>query len=119
MVWYWNICPELPKIDPKNEKISNQFNNFCYLRTSFDLKMQDIIQTSNQRDYQKCETKFYEKSISKGNFVNQFNNFCHPNNGSKMVVYCMKFILMLLKKHITEKKLHKKARDTKIIKSFQ
>ena len=36
-----------------------------------------------------------------------------------MVVYCMKFILMLLKKHITEKKLHKKARDTKIIKSFQ
>ena len=40
------------------QKLLNQFNNFCYLRTSFDLKVQDMGQTGNQRDDQNCETKF-------------------------------------------------------------
>ena len=42
----------------KMQKLLNQFNNFCYLRTSFDLKVQDMGQTGNQRDDQNCETKF-------------------------------------------------------------
>ena len=33
----------------KMEKILNQFNNICYIRRSFNLKMQDIFETSNQR----------------------------------------------------------------------
>ena len=37
----------------QNEKILNQFNNLSYLRTSFDLKVQDIFETSNQREYLK------------------------------------------------------------------
>ena len=50
---------------PEIQKLLNRFNNFCYLRTSFDLKMQDIAQTSNQ----KCGTKFYAKSVSRfGNY---------------------------------------------------
>ena len=48
-----------------------------------------------------------------------FNNFCHPNNWSKLVVYCLKFILKLLEKYITGARLHKKARNTKVIKSIQ
>ena len=47
------------------QKLLNQFNNSCYLKTSFDLKIQDIVQTSNQRDNQKCGTKFYKRSISR------------------------------------------------------
>ena len=31
------------------KKSLNQFNNFCYLRTSFDLKMQDLFETSNNK----------------------------------------------------------------------
>ena len=30
----------------KMKKLLNQFNNFCYLRTSFDLKMQDLFETT-------------------------------------------------------------------------
>ena len=45
------------------KKSLNQFNNFCYLRTSFDLKMQDLFETSNHREYLKCGTNIYRKSI--------------------------------------------------------
>ena len=48
MLWYSDICPKLPKIDPKNELL-NPFNNFCNLRKSFNLRMQDIFETSNQK----------------------------------------------------------------------
>ena len=47
------------------QKLLNQFNNSCYLRTSFDLKIQDMGQTSNQRDDQNCGTKFYKRAISR------------------------------------------------------
>ena len=51
------------------KKKKNQLSNFHYVRTSFDLKMQYIVQTSNQRDYQKCWTNFYRESISRfGNY---------------------------------------------------
>ena len=40
-------------------------NHFYFLRTSFDLKMQDLFETSNHREYLKCGTKFYKKSISR------------------------------------------------------
>ena len=50
---------------PEIQKLSNQFNNSFYLRTSFDLKMQGIIQISNQRDNESCGTKFYKKSVSR------------------------------------------------------
>ena len=54
---------------PEIQKLLNQFNNSFYLRTSFDLKMQGIIQTSNQRDNESCGTKFYKKSVSRfGNY---------------------------------------------------
>ena len=49
----------------KMKKLLNQFNNFCYLRNSFHLKMQDLFETSNHRKYLKCGTKFYNKSISR------------------------------------------------------
>ena len=65
VVWRWDICPKLPRIGPKNEKLLNQFNNFCYLRTSFDLKMQGLFETNKHRQYLKCGTKFYKKSISR------------------------------------------------------
>ena len=48
MVWCSDICPKLPKIDPKNELL-NPFNNFCNLRKSFNLRMQDIFEISNQK----------------------------------------------------------------------
>ena len=44
------------------KKILNQFNNFCYLRKSFDLKTQDLFETINPREYLKCGTKFYIRS---------------------------------------------------------
>ena len=64
MLWCWDICPKLPIIGPKNEK-NIESNHFYYLRTSFDLKMQDLFETSNHREYLKCGTKFYKKSISR------------------------------------------------------
>ena len=51
MVWRWDIFPKLPKINTKMKKLLNQFNNFCYLRTSFYLKMQDFFETSNHKEY--------------------------------------------------------------------
>ena len=32
------------------KQLLNQFNNFCCLGMSFNLKMQDIFKTYNQRD---------------------------------------------------------------------
>ena len=49
----------------KMKKISNQFTKSCYLSASFDLKMQDLFETSNHREHLKCEGKFYKKSISR------------------------------------------------------
>ena len=46
------------------KKLLNQFNNFCHVRKSFDLKIQDLFKTSNHNKYLKCWTKFYKKSIS-------------------------------------------------------
>ena len=60
-MWLGQIYIRRPEI----QKLLNQSNNSCYLRTSFDLKIQDIVQTSNQRENQKCETTFYKKSISR------------------------------------------------------
>ena len=31
------------------KKLLNQFNNFGYLRTSFDLKIQDFFETGNKK----------------------------------------------------------------------
>ena len=47
------------------QRLLNQFNNFCHLRTSFDLEIQGIVQTSNQRVDEKCGTKFYKMSVSR------------------------------------------------------
>lgn len=47
------------------KKLFIQFNNICYLRMSFDLKMRDIFETNNQREYLKWCTKVYEKLISR------------------------------------------------------
>ena len=54
-MWLGQIYIRRPEI----QKILNQFKNSCYLRTSFDLKMQDIVQTSNQRGNQNCGTANY------------------------------------------------------------
>ena len=51
--------------------------------------------------------------------LNQFNNFCDSNDWSELVAYCLKFILKLLKKHVAGTNLHKKVRNTKILKSIQ
>ena len=47
------------------KKLLNQFNNFCYLRNSLDLKMQYLFETSKHRKYLKCGTKFYKKFVSR------------------------------------------------------
>ena len=101
------------------KKLLNQFNNFCYLRNSFDLKMRDLFETSNHRKYLQCGTKFIRSPSRDCKLLNLFNNFCHPNNLSKLLVFCLKIILKLLKKHITGTNLYKRARNTKIIKSIQ
>ena len=61
---------------PEIQKSLNRFNNFCYLRTSFGLIMQDIVQTSNQRGNQKCGAKFCKKLVSRfGNYWVDSINF--------------------------------------------
>ena len=97
------------------KKLLNQFNNFCYLRESVDLKTQDLFETINHREYLKCGTKFYNKSISRWQIIESIQQFLL----SKLVAYCLKFILKLLKKHLAWTNSHKKARNTKIIKSVQ
>ena len=96
-------------------KTLNQFNNFWHLRMSFDLKMQNLFEASNQMDYQNCGKQFYKKSISTLGIIESII-FSHPNNWSKLLAYCVKFILNLLKKHATGTNPHKKIRNTKIIK---
>ena len=55
-----HVTGQIYRRRPETQKLLNQFNNSCYLTTSFDLKIQDIVQTTNQRDNQKCGagTKF-------------------------------------------------------------
>ena len=66
-LWYsiWTFAQNYLKQTQKMKKLLNQFNNFCYLRNSFNLKMQDLFEASNRRKYLKCGTKFYKKSISR------------------------------------------------------
>ena len=66
-LWYsiWTFAQNYLKQTQKMKKFLNQFNNFCYLRKSFNLKMQDLFETSNRRKYLKCGIKFYNKSISR------------------------------------------------------
>ena len=48
-LWYGvqTFAQNYLKQTQKIKKILNQFNNFCYIRTSFHLKMQDLFETSN------------------------------------------------------------------------
>ena len=103
----------------KMKKLLNQFNNFCYLRKSFDLKTQDLFETINHREYLKCGTNFIRSPFRDCKLLNQFNNFSYQNDWSKLVAYCLKFISKLLKKHVAGTNSHKMARNTKIIKSIQ
>ena len=66
-LWYsiGTFAQNYLKQTQKMKKILNQFNNFCYLRNSFNLKMQDLFETRNRRKYLKCGTKFYKKSVSR------------------------------------------------------
>ena len=57
------------------KKLLKQFKNFCYLRTSFDLKVQDLFETSNHGEYLKCGTKFYKKSISRLQIIESMQQF--------------------------------------------
>ena len=57
--------------------------------------MQDSFEISNQMEYLKYGTEFCEKLIWKLDILNQFNNFCYPNNWSKLVVYILKSFLTL------------------------
>ena len=65
-MWYGveTFAQNYLKYAQKMKKLLNQSNNFCYLRKSFDLKTQDLFETINHREYLKCWTKFYKKSIS-------------------------------------------------------
>ena len=64
----------------KRNKLFNQFSNICYVRTSFDLEMQDIFETSNQREYLKCGKIIMKSQFRYWKLLNQLDNFCHPNN---------------------------------------
>ena len=104
----------------KMKKISNQFNKSCYLRASFDLKMQDLFETSNHREHLKCEGKFYKKSISRLQIIELIQqSFLCKWLVKWLVAFCFKFILQLLKKHVARTNSHNKARNTKIIKLIQ
>ena len=59
------------------KKLLNQFNNFCCLRASFNLKMQDLFETSNHREYLKCGAKFYKKSISRLQIIELIQYFAN------------------------------------------
>ena len=102
----------------KMKKLLNQFNNFCYLRKSFDLKTQDLFETINHREYLKRGTKFIRSPFRDFKLLNQFNNFCYQNDWPKLVAHCLKFLSKLLKKHVAGTNLHRRARNTKIIKSI-
>ena len=66
--------------------------------------MQDIVQSSNQNDYQKCGTQFYKNPVSRfGNYLNQLNIFFHSNNWIKLIIDYLKTGLKLLKKHNLKK----------------
>ena len=80
LVWIWDIFPKLQKRAQKRNKLFNQFSNICYVRTSFDLKMQGIFETSNQREYLKCGKIIMRSQFRYWKLLNQFDNFCHPNN---------------------------------------
>ena len=69
--------------------------------------------------YLKCAKKSSKSQFRDWKLLKQFNNFCHRNNLPKLDVYCMNLYLKLLKKHINWKKIHKKAGNTKLIKSVQ
>ena len=64
--------------------------------------MQDLVQTSKQRDYQKWGTKFFKT----GNYRIDSITFCHPHNQITLMVE-------------TGTNFHKKLKSTKIIKSIQ
>ena len=81
--------------------------------------MEEKFKTSNQREYLKCGKSFIGSQFRDWKFLNQFNKFCHPNNWSKLLVYCLKFVLKLLKKHVAGTNSHKKAKNTNIIKAVQ
>ena len=57
--------------------------------------MQDSFEISKQMEYLKYGTECCEKLISKSHILNQLNNFCYPNNWSKLVVYILKSFLTL------------------------
>ena len=49
---------------PEIQTLLKRFNNFCYLKTSFDLKMQDIVQTRRDKE----TTKNVEQNFVKSQF---------------------------------------------------
>ena len=73
------------------KKLLNQFNNFCCLRTSFDLKIQDLFETSNNREYPNVGQNFIKSQFRDCKLLTQFNNFCYPNNWSKLVLSKIQF----------------------------
>ena len=52
------LLSKITKNRPKKWKLLNQFYNFFYLRMSFDWKMQDIFEISNQNEHVKCGKNF-------------------------------------------------------------
>ena len=51
--------------------------------------------------------------------LNLFNSFYYQNDYTNLVTHYLKFISKLLKKHEVGENSHKKARNTKIIRSIQ
>ena len=80
--WYGfgTFSQNYKKKTQKRNKLFNQFSNICDARTSFDLKMQGIFETSNQREYLKCGKIIMRSQFRYWKLLNQFDNFCHPNN---------------------------------------
>ena len=80
--WYGfgTFSQNYQKQTQKRNKLFNQFSNICYVRTSFDLEMQDIFETSNQREYLKCGKIIMKSQFRYWKLLNQLDNFCHPNN---------------------------------------
>ena len=62
---------------------------------------------------------YLKQSQKMKKLLNQLNNFCYQNEWPKLVAHCLKSISKLLKKHVAGTYSHKKARNTKIIKSIQ
>ena len=64
----------------------NQINEPLLSNNVIRFKIQDLFETSNQREYLKCGTKFYKKAILKLEIIEYIQKF--SSSRAKLAAYC-------------------------------